>query len=136
MENTFITIATFNYSSEAHIIKGKLESEGIKAFLADDFTIDVDPMLSNAAGGVKIKVHNSDKEKALDILKTISEYCVSDTGGKITCPKCSSNKINYFSTIKDLKSLLHFLLGFLISALPFYIKYKYRCENCNTEFDK
>ncbi len=136
MENTFITIATFNYSSEAHIIKGKLESEGVKVFLADDFTIDVDPMLSNAAGGVKIKVHNSDKEKALDVLKNISEYCLSDTGEKITCPECNSNKINYFSTIKDLKSLLHFLLGFFVSALPFYINYKYRCENCNTEFDK
>ncbi len=51
----FSTVAVFQYSSEAQIIKGRLESDGIEVFLADNLTIDTDPLVSNAIGGVKLK---------------------------------------------------------------------------------
>ena len=50
----FRKIASFQYSSEAIIYKGRLESEGIAVFMRDNFTIDTDPLVSNAVGGVKI----------------------------------------------------------------------------------
>ncbi len=52
MENTFIKVASFQYSSEAMIIKGRLEAEGIEVFMKDNNTIDTDPLVSNAIGGV------------------------------------------------------------------------------------
>lgn len=134
MEN-LITIATFEYSSEAYIIKGKLESEGITTFMADNFTIDADPLLSNAIGGVKIKVKESQKEKALKVLNSISKYSLNDKGEKISCPNCNSHKIDYFSNIKDITSLFSFLAGLLFGILPFYKKYQYRCEGCKTQFN-
>lgn len=68
MKNTFVTIARYQYSYEAHIIRGKLESEGIKVFMADDSTIDVHPFISNAIGGFKLKVLSEDVDSAKQIL--------------------------------------------------------------------
>lgn len=136
MNETFSTIAKFQYSSEAQIIKGRLESEGIDVFLQDHLTIDTDPLISNAIGGVKLKVLTKDKEKALNIIDEISRYALDDKGDAILCPNCNSNKVALYSTITDFKSLIAFLFGFLFGALPFHTRYKYRCEDCNTEFNK
>lgn len=135
MSQTFKTIAKFQYSSEAQIIKGRLESEGINVFLSDNFTIDTDPLVSNAIGGVKLKVLTKDALKAQHILDSIAKYSLDDEGNAIHCPNCNSTKVQLFSTIKDLKSFFSFVLGFLSGTLPFYAKDKYRCEDCNHEFD-
>jgi hypothetical protein len=134
MKNTLVTVATFQYSSEAHIFRGKLESEGVTVYMADAITIDTDPLISNAIGGVKLKVPSEQEEKAKEILNSISRYSLDDKGEAIVCPNCGSEKIDYFSTIKDLKSLFSFIIGLFNFILPFYTKYTYRCENCKTEF--
>ena len=135
MSNTFKTIARFQYSSEAQIIKGRLEADGIQVFLSDNLTIDTDPLVSNAIGGVKLKVLSSQALEAQHILESIRKYSIDDDGNTIHCPNCKSEKIELFSTIKDAKSLFWFLFGVLFSSLPFYTKHKYKCEDCKTEFD-
>ena len=135
MNDTFKTIARFQYSTEAQIIKGRLEAEGIQVFLSDNFTIDTDPLVSNAIGGVKLKVLSHQALKAQHILESINKYSVDDEGNTIHCPSCKSEKIELFSTIKDVKSLFWFIFGFLFSSLPFYTTHKYKCEACKTEFD-
>ncbi|WP_303316371.1 DUF2007 domain-containing protein [Flavivirga abyssicola] len=135
MSDTFKTIARFQYSSEAQIIKGRLEAEGIQVFLSDHLTIDTDPLVSNAIGGVKLKVLSHQALKAQHILDTIKKYSLDDEGNTINCPNCKSEKVELFSTIKDVKSLFWFIFGFLFSSLPFYTKHKYKCEDCKTEFD-
>ena len=60
MSETFVTIARYQYSSEAQIVKGRLEADGIDVFLRDNITIDTDPLVSNAIGGVKLKVLSKD----------------------------------------------------------------------------
>ena len=72
MSDKFKTIARFQYSSEAQIVKGRLEAEGIQVFLSDNLTIDADPLVSNAIGGVKLKVLSRDALKAQYILQKIS----------------------------------------------------------------
>lgn len=135
MSPTFKTIAKFQYSAEAQIIKGRLESEGIEVFLSDHLTIDTDPLVSNAIGGVKLKVLAKDALRAQHILETINKYSVDDDGNAILCPNCNSSKVAMFSTIKDFKSFFYFMVGFLFGTLPFYAKDKYRCDDCKTEFD-
>ncbi len=135
MSTTFKTIAKFQYSAEAQIIKGRLESEGIEVFLSDHLTIDTDPLVSNAIGGVKLKVLAKDALRAQHILETINKYSVDDNGNAIHCPNCNSSKVAMFSTIKDFKSFFSFMVGFLFGTLPFYAKDKYRCDDCKTEFD-
>ncbi len=135
MSETFKTIARFQYSSEAQIIKGRLEAEGIQVFLTDNLTIDTDPLVSNAIGGVKLKVLSRQAMKAQHILETINKYSSDDEGNTISCPNCKSEHVQLFSTINDVKSFFSFVFGVLIGTLPFYAKHKYRCDDCNNEFD-
>ncbi|GAL60687.1 DUF2007 domain-containing protein [Algibacter lectus] len=139
MSDTFKTIARFQYSTEAQIIKGRLEADGIRVFLFDNLTIDTDPLVSNAIGGVKLKVLSYQAEEAEHILKSINKFSLDNQGNAIKCPNCKSDQIELYSTIKDIKALFAFIFAFItniiISALPIYTKHKYRCEACKTEFD-
>jgi len=132
----FKTIARFQYSSEAQIMKGRLEAEGIKVFLQDHFTIDTDPLVSNAIGGVKLKVLAEDALKAQHILGSIHKYALDDSGNKMHCPNCNSDRVELFSTISNLKSLVAFLVSLVSSTLPIYARYKYRCYDCGSDFGK
>ncbi|MDG5490491.1 DUF2007 domain-containing protein [Psychroserpens sp. SPM9] len=134
MSSTFTTIARFQYTTEAQIIKGRLESEGIDVFLKDHLTIDTDPLVSNAIGGVKLQVLSKDALKAQHILSTVKAYTIDDDGNPVNCPDCNSEQIELFSTITDFKSFFSFLIGFLLGIFPFYTRYKYKCENCRKEF--
>jgi DNA-directed RNA polymerase subunit RPC12/RpoP len=139
MSDTFKTIARFQYSTEAQIIKGRLEADGIQVFLFDNLTIDTDPLVSNAIGGVKLKVLSYQAEEAEHILKSINKFSLDNQGNAIKCPNCKSDKIELYSTINDIKALFAFIFAFItniiLSALPIYTKHKYRCEACKTEFD-
>ena len=132
--NKFTKIGQFQYSSEAYIYKGKLESEGIQVFVRDGHTIDTDPLVSNAIGGVKLFVFREDFERAKEILLDISLFSVDNDGKLLRCPKCGAEKIQLFTTIKDLKSFFSFLLTLFTFVLPFYTRYKYKCEECSHEF--
>ncbi|WP_299102492.1 DUF2007 domain-containing protein [uncultured Winogradskyella sp.] len=134
MQNIFVTIAKFPYSTEAQIAKGRLEADGIDVFLRDNLTIDTDPLVSQAIGGVKLKVLAKDEEKARVILQSIKAYSVDDDGNPIVCPNCKGEHIEMYTTITNLKSLMSFLIGFITGTLPFSTRYKYKCEDCNTEF--
>lgn len=135
MKETFSKIAVFQYSSEAQIIKSRLEAEGIEVFLYDEFTVDTDPLVSNAIGGVKLKVWQEDEKKALEILKTISDYSLDENGEEIECPVCGSQKVSLFTHVRGIKSMFFFLFSFLTTALPIYTRYEYRCETCKQKFN-
>jgi len=136
MESTWVVIANYQYSSEAQIFKGRLEAEGIQVHLQDEYTIDTDPLMSHAIGGVKLKVHREDKDFALEILEKMPTYSLTNDGEKVHCPNCNSTQIYYFTTIQDLKSFMAFLGSWLFAALPFYTAYEYRCDRCKTNFKK
>ena len=134
MNTTFKTIARYQYTSEAQIMKGRLEADGIKVFLQDNVTIDTDPLVSNAIGGVKLKVRSEDVIKAKHILNSVNQYSLDDNGNAIHCPNCDSTEIQMYSTITDLKSFFSFLIGFISGTLPFSTRYKYQCDKCQTQF--
>lgn len=135
MENSkFYKIANYQYTSEAYLFKGKLESEGIEVFLQNENTINTDPLLSNAVGGVKLFVKKQDVMKAKQILDAIPEYSVDDKGQLLSCPNCGEQKIEMVTTIKDVKSFFAFIYGLLTLSMPFYTKHKHKCESCNFEF--
>lgn len=133
-ETTFQKIATFQYSSQALIFKGKLESEGIEVFMRDNNTVDANPIYSIAVGGVKLFVKNEDFTKATILLSEVSQYSLDENNGLIKCPKCSAEKVDMVTSIKDLKSLLAFVFSLIFVLIPFYSKHKYRCTKCKFEF--
>lgn len=135
MEPTFIKIATYQYSSEAMITKGRLEADGIEVYMADNLTIDTDPMVSNAIGGVKLFVKTEDAAKAKEVLISISRYAVDNEGNTLVCPGCGNHKVEVMSTVREGKSLMAFIVSALFVMFPFYTKYKYHCNSCGHEFE-
>lgn len=67
MEN-LITVISFTYPQEAYLAKAKLESEGIEVTIKDDLTAQVNNFYSNAIGGVKVQVKETDVEQAMQAL--------------------------------------------------------------------
>lgn len=132
----FKQIAEFQYATEAFIYKGKLESEEIEVFIRDHHTINADPLLSKAVGGVKLFVRKEDYEEALKIISEISNFSVNNQGQLLECPNCGAKKIQMVNTIKDFKSFFAFIFSFLFLTLPIYSRFKYRCEACHSEFNK
>lgn len=120
MENEFYTVASFEYTADAQIIKGKLMSEGIEVFLRDEHTIDVDPMVSHAIGGVKVEVHIKDKEKAISIYNEVREYEKDAQGNPLVCRNCNEKRMIIAPLSKS----------FIYMLFPFFEKKKYQCNNC------
>lgn len=65
-EEKLVTIATFNHAAEAYVHKAKLESEGIWSFVAEQFAPNW--FITVGAGGVKLRIRESDAEKATKII--------------------------------------------------------------------
>lgn len=61
---SFITIRTFDRAIDAHLLKSKLESEGIECFLFDEHVISINPLYGIATGGIKLCVMAEDAERA------------------------------------------------------------------------
>ena len=121
MEQEFYILGAVEYTADAQIIKGKLESEGIYVFLLDENTLNSDPFISNAIGGVKLQVYTADKERAIEIYNQIRSYPLDDEGNPIVCPNCKAENPEVYY---DRKSIFHRLF-------PFFEKRKYKCISCN-----
>jgi hypothetical protein len=120
MEDKFYQLATFEYVADVQIVKGKLESEGIPVFLRDENTLNSDPIISNAIGGVKLQVYSKDKERAEAIYNEIRAYAIDNDGEPIVCPNCKAQKSEAYYNRK----------GVFYKLFPFFEKRKYKCLNC------
>tara|TARA_R110002051_G_scaffold23818_1_gene59704 strand:- start:621 stop:998 length:378 start_codon:yes stop_codon:yes gene_type:complete len=125
MNDNFEILAVFNYSTEAHVTKSRLDSDGFETMLMDETTIDTDPLVSNAIGGVKLLVHKKDFEKAALVYNEIRTYQKDDEGNEISCPNCKSNRILVAQAQR--KNIFYMLF-------PFFEKTRHICNDCKTIF--
>lgn len=129
-DEKIVTIARFSHPEEAYLASAKLESEGICSFMADKHTITADWLVSNAIGGVRLQVRESEAAEAKRILSLPQVDIQTTASTDETCPKCSSADIKYerFSLRPIFISWL--LTGFM---LPF-LKRKWRCNTCGHQW--
>ena len=125
MHDNYTVLDIFEYSAEAQVAKTKLEAEGLQMMLMDEKTVDSDPLISQAIGGVKLLVHNDDVKDARRIYSRIRTYITDENDQLFTCPNCSSNKI----LIAPLQRKNMFYMLF-----PFFEKTRKQCTVCNTIF--
>ena len=135
MDENFKLVRSFQYSSEAQIFRGKLESEGIEVYLRDTHTVDSNPIWSNAVGGVKLFVKTQDFEKANEILSNITPYSLDENSKPLKCSNCGAEEIEMVTSIKDKKTLFAFIFSLFFVLIPFYSRYRYKCNNCKFEFN-
>ena len=133
---TFVTIRAFENSIDAHILKSKLESEGIECYLFDDNIVSIMPFYNIIVGGIKLKINDSDLEKVNAILLEIEETPVINENNEILkCPNCGSTEvISGFKSFKSTKGILSLITSFLFAIYPIYFKTVHKCKVCDTEF--
>lgn len=83
MPNEFVTIATFNFTTEPSFLlfKAALARHGIPYFSADENTVSVDPFLSIMVGGIRVQVHEEDVPEAVAIWREILQANEHPTAG-------------------------------------------------------
>ena len=114
MEKNLITAMTFSTLWEAEIALSRLESENIPAYLKDGETVNMNWLLSNAVGGVKVQVADADMEKAKGILASspaVGAWEEDDPDDLILCPRCQNQDIQYVIRGRRLTFLTWVLCG-------------------------
>ncbi|AFL96747.1 putative signal transducing protein [Ornithobacterium rhinotracheale] len=64
-----ITLETFTNAFEAEVVKGRLESEGVKAYLFNENSVYTLGFTVNEAGEIQLKINAKDLDKAKHILE-------------------------------------------------------------------
>lgn len=123
-----VTISTYSFPYEAHIAKAKLDSEAIPAFIADEHTINMQWLYSNALGGVKLQVPEHFAEQALALLREDDQQALFEQeGGDFpVCPECGSSDTEYYRIGRRLAFLVFLGLDFPL----FPTKDGLRCKAC------
>jgi hypothetical protein len=129
-----VTIRRFTGLPEALLAKGSLESAGIECFLADDNYVRMDWFISNAIGGVKLRVKPEDVDAANEILdQPIPENFDVDGGESILqprCPVCQSLDV----TFQELNQPVAFVSAYLHLPIPLH-RNAWRCHECKHEWE-
>lgn len=124
----FVTIRTFQNNFSAHLMLTKLRSEGIACFLKDEFTVTVDPVLSNAVGGIKLIVKKEDEQEAVELLRIFDEAYMKSA----VCPQCGNHTIELVPK-NTAKNLLTVLLSWLFGSYAISRENVYQCTTCKYE---
>jgi rubredoxin len=136
MTGKWITVATYSQPVQAHLARTQLESEGIRCVVGDEHLVRVDWLLSNAIGGVKLKVHSTDAEHAREVLRpkprlvVVAEPGTSRYGGveddDLICPRCRSFDVYFHRFDKRIAGVFWLAFGFIVP----WLARKWECKQC------
>ena len=123
-----VTLRAFDNHFNANIALTKLRSAGIECYLKDEYTVTIDPLLSNAIGGIKLIVRKEDYEEAKKVFYSFDEYARSI----VRCPRCGGND---FISIpkKSAENYITAILSWLFSSYAVSAENVYHCNNCGYE---
>ncbi|MBM3416055.1 MAG: DUF2007 domain-containing protein [Bacteroidetes bacterium] len=126
----FVLLKSYPNYVEAHIAKGVLEEAGIGSWLKDENTVTIDPILTNAVGGIKLMVSKDEAQKALDILNTLRR----EQKAAVTCPKCGSHNTELVSTPRKAMNWVSALVTFFLGSYAIATDNVNHCFDCGHEF--
>ena len=126
----FVSIWSFDNYVSAHIASGRLKEEGIDNWLKDENTVTLDPILTNAVGGIKIMVAESNAKKALGLLNELHQSHKATT----PCPRCGSSDIELVTTPRKASNWLSAILGFITFNYAMGAEQVLHCFNCSHEY--
>lgn len=139
----WIEVTSFTYPHEAHLAKSLLEASDIDVIIKDELTVQVNNLLSNAIGGVKIFVQKEKAQEALSLLEEggyIQKQSTNDEKKPVletfsveyknACPYCNSDSV----VKKNIPGYV-FALSILILRFPLpFLKRVYYCYDCSKEW--
>jgi DNA-directed RNA polymerase subunit RPC12/RpoP len=127
----FIPVKTFDSYITANIWLGKLQDAGIQCYLKDEYTVTIDPILSNAIGGIKLCVAEMQIEESLQLVSAF-EFQGKQ---KLQCPECNSLNVQYISK-PGAKNWLSAIVTWILGSYAISAKQVYHCFSCGKEFDE
>ncbi|HHX34695.1 MAG TPA: DUF2007 domain-containing protein [Gammaproteobacteria bacterium] len=125
-----IVIARFSFPYEAQIARASLDAAGIPAFIADEHTVNMNWLYSNALGGVRLLVprQHAQEAKALLAADFSEQLELEQATDPAVCPNCGSDALEAHTQGKKPAFLVFLLLGFPL----FFYRHGLRCTNCGT----
>ncbi len=133
-----VTIRTTMHTTEADLIKARLEAAGIPVFLKNYETINANWFYASALGWIQVIVREQDAARARSILDEASEETIIEEppdGEAIefieedvmVCPRCDSTNVHY----EKYNYRLSFLTMMLLSMPIPFKKGEWACDDCN-----
>lgn len=132
MNEELVTIKTFFYDTDTLLYEPQFQNAEIFYFLKDQKTVAVDPLVSNAIGGIKLQVRKEDVEKAMVLVEEIEKNRAQSESERIIaiddkvfesvleeCPKCGSENV-YEERYPFFKAL--------------FSKKNYYCKDCKSQW--
>lgn len=126
-----ITLRAFDNYFTANITLTKLHAAGIECYLKDEYTVTIDPMLSNAIGGIKLVVKKEDVDTVRQLLQQYDEEYLKWA----TCPRCGSNSFTHVPR-PGVANFVTAIFTWLFSNYAVAPDYVYRCGNCGLESER
>jgi hypothetical protein len=107
----------------------RLEEEGIKAYLQDEHTVTIDPILTNAIGGIKLMVYKNQVGRAMELLNGFEETYKNS----FTCTVCGSTNIEPIVQPDNKGNWFTGLASWFFGNLAVSGKKQYTCNDCGHE---
>lgn len=126
----FVMIRAFDSYISAHIAMGRLEEDGIRCWLKDENTVTIDPILTNAIGGIKLMVEGSQAERATGILRVLE----NQHKALHPCPECNSLNIDLVTSPRKASNWASVFIGFFFTSYAMPVESVYHCFDCGHEY--
>lgn len=120
-----IILQTFDNYFNANIQLTRLRSAGIECYLKDEYTVTIDPLLSNAIGGIKLLVRKSEEQCVRNLLIEMN----TESDNQLLCPHCGSHKFILVPK-RSTKNLLAAISTWLFSSYAVSAENIYQCTDC------
>lgn len=128
---SLVTVKTFDNYFTANIILTKLHAAGIECYLKDEYTVTIDPILTNAIGGIKLVVKKTEEELVKELLAGYEiEYLKA-----ATCPQCGGHHFVHLAKA-GATNYLTAILTWIFASYAVAPEYVYHCENCGYESER
>lgn len=127
----FVPVRSYDNYIPAHMMLQRLEEEGIKAYLQDEYTVTIDPILSNAIGGIKLMIYREQIERATELISHFEE----EYRQAVICPQCRSTDIHYISQPDNATNWFTAIVTWLFGNYAVSFKKVYKCSGCGYESD-
>jgi hypothetical protein len=110
----------------------RLEEEHIRAYLQDEHTVTIDPILANAIGGIKLMVHQEQVTRAIELVNAY-EHIYQQA---LACPRCHSHNVHFVTQSSNPMNWLSAIFSWFAGSYALSVKNIYRCFDCDYEFEE
>src|ERR1700759_2080954 len=128
----FKILETFDNYIDANLTLGRMEEAGINCWLKDENTATINPIWTNAIGGIKLMVLDDDVEKATEILTALKEI----KRKSFACPYCGSHNIEYITSNRKASNIISSVLTWMFGNYAIGVHQIWHCFNCDKEFEQ